>query len=118
MWRQMWDAAAPLAAAEQEPLMDVELEGERVLHHMETAGPASILDQLLLVAAAAAPALLAACPAGAFPPAASRLARCALPTFLRRAVASINLRVFSYFELPCLHGIQALGAASREQPAW
>ena len=90
MWRQMWDAAAPLAAAEQEPLMDVELEGERALHTMETAAPAAVLDQLLLVAAVAAPALLAACPAGAFPPASSRLARCAVLTLLRRAVAAVE----------------------------
>ena len=96
MWRQMWDAAAPLPAAEQEPLMDVELEGERALHHMETAAPASVLDQLLLVAAAAAPALLAACPAGAFPPAASRLARCAPSCRCSRATAVYRTRIGSF----------------------
>ncbi len=68
--------------------MDVELEGERALHHMETAAPAAVLDQLLLVAAAAAPALLAACPAAAFPPAASRLARCTPLTQLQTNICA------------------------------
>ena len=57
--------------------MSAELEGERALHHLETAAPAAVLDQLLLVAAAAGPPLLAACPAGSFPAVASQLARSA-----------------------------------------
>ncbi len=88
--------------------MDVELEGERALHHMETAAPASVLDHLLLVAAAAAPALLAACPAGAFPPAASRLARCA-PLTLLQASTCVRYTVHVSCELtaPCKMFVRA-----------
>lgn len=67
----------PCAAADQRALMDPLLEGERALHHLETAPPPAVLDQLLVAAAAAAPQLLAACPGGHLPSAAAGLRSCA-----------------------------------------
>ncbi|KAK9830325.1 hypothetical protein WJX72_011020 [[Myrmecia] bisecta] len=49
LWRQLWEQTAARPAAEQKPLMDPELEGERVLHYLETLPPAAIWDQLLAV---------------------------------------------------------------------
>lgn len=76
LWQTMWDAAVPQQAAEQKPLMDAQLEGERALHHLETAAPVAVLDQLLSTAAAAAAPLLSACPGGQLPSSMALLDSC------------------------------------------
>lgn len=79
LWRTMWNATVPQQAAEQKPLMDAQLEGERALHHLETAAPVAVLDQLLSTAAAAAAPLLSACPGGQLPSSVALLDSC-VPT--------------------------------------
>ena len=65
LWRQLWDddsATAATPAAEQEPLFDYIAEAERVLHHLETAPPLSLLIQLVLAQGCAVNAWFASSP--------------------------------------------------------
>lgn len=71
-WHQLWRQALPCPAAQQKPLLDAQLEGERVLHWLETLPPAALLDQLTVAALSAALAALAASD-GARLPAAQRV---------------------------------------------
>lgn len=57
-WQRLWAAAAPLPAAQQRPLLDPRLEGERALHFLETLPPAALWSELLAVGYSAAVQLL------------------------------------------------------------
>ena len=43
---QVWDSASPAPVWEQRPVQDPELEGERVLHDLETLAPAHLFTQV------------------------------------------------------------------------
>ena len=73
-WQILWAAAPAVPAARQKPLMDPVLEGERVLHYLETLPPAVLWDQLLACGIAAATGKLAACPGASLPVAAQAVA--------------------------------------------
>ena len=75
MWQILWAAAPAVPAARQKPLMDPVLEGERVLHYLETLPPAVLWDQLLACGIAAAAGKLAACPGASLPMAAQAVAK-------------------------------------------
>eukprot|EP01043_Picozoa_sp_COSAG02_P020982 COSAG02_NODE_1052_length_14953_cov_6.064023_11_plen_1089_part_00 len=65
LWRQLWDddAVTPATpAAEQEPLFDYIAEAERVLHHLETVAPLSLLVQFVLAQGCAVNAWFASSP--------------------------------------------------------
>ena len=65
-----------LPAARQKPLMDPQLEGERVLHWFETTvTPADLWLQLAPVALSTSAALLAACDSRSLPVIAAELSR-------------------------------------------
>lgn len=67
-WQQLWDGAKPVPAAQQRPLFDPRLQGERVLHFLETLPPPALFAELLAVGfSAAAQLLLSAGPAAALP---------------------------------------------------
>lgn len=67
-WQQLWDAAKPVPAAQQRPLFDPRLQGERALHFLETLPPPALFAQLLALGfSAASQLLLAAGPAAALP---------------------------------------------------
>eukprot|EP00891_Asterochloris_glomerata_P001378 jgi/Astpho2/1378/fgenesh1_pg.00025_%23_11_t len=74
MWQILWGAAPAVPAVRQKPLMDPVLEGERVLHYLETLPPAVLWDQLLACGIAAAAGKLAACPGASLPVAAQAVA--------------------------------------------
>ncbi len=59
-WAHAWDVTAPCPAAEQKALQDPRLEGERVLHDLDTLTPGDALDSLAALGVAAAHALLGA----------------------------------------------------------
>ncbi|PRW58940.1 serine threonine- kinase Nek1 isoform X5 [Chlorella sorokiniana] len=68
VWQQLWDAAKPVPAAQQRLLFDTRLEGERVLHFLETLPPPALFAELLAVGfSAAVQLLLVAGPAAALP---------------------------------------------------
>lgn len=68
IWLEMWEAALPVPAAQQKPLMDPQLEGERVMHWFETTvTPADLWLQLAPVALSTSAALLAACDSHSLP---------------------------------------------------
>ena len=69
VWQQLWQESPGKAAHEQEPLMNVEKEAERVFHDLEQVPPTALWDPLPALAAVAAAAMLAACPGAALPPA-------------------------------------------------
>ena len=46
---QVWDSASPAPVWEQRPVQDPELEGERVLHDLETLAPAHLFTQVRLM---------------------------------------------------------------------
>ncbi len=65
LWRQLWDddaATAATPAAEQDPLFDYIAEAERVLHHLETVPPLSLLVQIVLAQGCAVNAWFASSP--------------------------------------------------------
>ena len=73
---KLWEEAPSLPAARQKPLMDPQLEGERVLHWFEHAVPPIALWHLLLpVALSTSAAVLASCSAGRLPIVAAELER-------------------------------------------
>ncbi|KAK9813462.1 hypothetical protein WJX73_000174 [Symbiochloris irregularis] len=76
LWRQLWSEAQPCPAAEQRPLLDSEMEGERVLDWLESLGPEAVWQQLCAVAYSCASALLARSDGALVPAAAQRLSRC------------------------------------------
>ncbi|KAI3458892.1 hypothetical protein Pfo_015555 [Paulownia fortunei] len=53
-WRKIWNAALPLPASEQKPLLDPNREGEKVLHYLETLRPHQLLEQMVCTAFRAA----------------------------------------------------------------
>lgn len=70
----MWEAALPVPAALQKPLMDAQLEGERVLHWFETTvTPADLWTQLAPIALSTSAALLASCESRSLPVIAAEL---------------------------------------------
>ncbi|GLC52842.1 hypothetical protein PLESTB_000674500 [Pleodorina starrii] len=72
-WRLLWESTAACPVWRQKPLQDPALEGERVLHELDTLSPAHLYDTLLATALAAAVQLLAASDGGSLPPVASLL---------------------------------------------
>jgi len=76
VWVELWDEAPPLPAECQKPLMDPQLEGERVMHWFEHAlPPRALWDLLLPVAFSTSAAVLAACNASRLPLVAAELER-------------------------------------------
>ena len=55
---QVWDSASPAPVWEQRPVQDPELEGERVLHDLETLAPAHLFTQVGLTVSTPPPSLL------------------------------------------------------------
>ncbi|GIL85134.1 hypothetical protein Vretifemale_13532, partial [Volvox reticuliferus] len=72
-WRRLWDSTAACPVWTQKPLQDPHLEGERVLHELETLSPVHLYDTLLALALAAAVQLLDTSDGGSLPPVASLL---------------------------------------------
>ena len=73
----MWNNAQALPACRQKPLMDPQLEGERVMHWFEsTVTPLDLWQLVGPVALSTSSALLAACKAQRIPLIASELDRC------------------------------------------
>lgn len=75
-WQQLWSSAVPLPAARQRPLLDPQLEGERVLHFLEMLPPAALYAELLAVGYSAALQLLRTAGPAAQLPAAQEQLRC------------------------------------------
>lgn len=59
MWHALWEGTEACPAARQKLLMDPEVEGEKVLHFLETLPPQALFDQLPAVAMATSLGLLA-----------------------------------------------------------
>ncbi|GIL63196.1 hypothetical protein Vafri_17323, partial [Volvox africanus] len=72
-WRRLWDSTAACPVWKQKPLQDPHLEGERVLHELETLSPVHLYDTLLAIALGAAVQLLDTSDGGSLPPVASLL---------------------------------------------
>ena len=62
-----WARCSALAAAEQAPLLDAQLEGERALHWLETLPPAAAWSELTSCGLAAAARLLLGCRSSCLP---------------------------------------------------
>ena len=73
VWQQLWQSTQGQPASQQQPLMNAEKEAERVFHDLEQVPPRALWDQLLALAAVAAAAMLASCPAAALLPARQQL---------------------------------------------
>lgn len=101
-WQQLWASAAALPAARQRPLLDPQLEGERVLHLLETLPPAALFAELLAVGYSAAVQLLStAGPAAGLPAVQRQL--CALEGAARAEL---------------LHGVAAEEAPAEASEQW
>ncbi|GLI70978.1 hypothetical protein VaNZ11_016082, partial [Volvox africanus] len=72
-WRRLWDSTAACPVWKQKPLQDPHLEGERVLHELETLSPVHLYDTLLAMALGAAVQLLDTSDGGSLLPVASLL---------------------------------------------
>ncbi|GFR41846.1 hypothetical protein Agub_g2625, partial [Astrephomene gubernaculifera] len=72
-WHRLWQTTPACPCWRQKPLQDPSLEGERVLHELETLPPAHLYDTLLGTALAAAVQLLAGSEGGQLPPVAALL---------------------------------------------
>ena len=69
----LWEEAQPATAEQQQPLWNVELEGERALHYFETLPPEGAFAQLLVLGLSSALHLLACSEGAKVPPAKSAL---------------------------------------------
>ncbi|KAJ8423948.1 hypothetical protein Cgig2_014424 [Carnegiea gigantea] len=49
-WRKLWNDAPALPAYDQKPLFDPNLEGEKILHYLETLPPHQLLEQMVCTA--------------------------------------------------------------------
>ncbi|KAI7979200.1 Rab3 GTPase-activating protein catalytic subunit [Camellia lanceoleosa] len=49
-WRKIWNDAPALPASEQKPFLDLNREGEKVLHYLETLRPHLLLEQMVCTA--------------------------------------------------------------------
>ncbi|GJP82520.1 hypothetical protein CLOP_g12767 [Closterium sp. NIES-67] len=58
LWRELWDSAEPEPAHEQRPIFHFDLEGEKILHYLDTVVPEELLGQLLATAFSSAVLLL------------------------------------------------------------
>lgn len=93
LWHQLWSQALPCPVNQQKPLLEPQLEGERVLHYLETLKPKQLFDQLLAVAVSAAMTKLAACDGAALPAAQHVLRRfiiAATPVLDKDATADLE----------------------------
>ncbi|KAK9816392.1 hypothetical protein WJX74_004148 [Apatococcus lobatus] len=75
VWHALWEGTEACPTARQKLLMDPEVEGEKVLHFLETLPPRALFDQLPAVAMATSLELLAETCGARLPQAAHLLAR-------------------------------------------
>ncbi|KAJ0261459.1 Rab3 GTPase-activating protein catalytic subunit [Hirschfeldia incana] len=50
LWRKSWNDAPALSAEDQNPLLDPNREGEKILHYLETVRPYQLLEQMVCTA--------------------------------------------------------------------
>lgn len=114
LWQQTWAQARPLSAARQKPLVDHVREGERILHHLETLGPESLLRQCALVALSAIHHMFSQYPSSRVPRVSQHLSALAAAMIeVGNERANPNLATLGPEDLqPCLLALEKVERAS------
>lgn len=90
----MWDSAAAVPASRQRPIMDPQLEGERIMHWFETTvSPTELWGHLGPVALSTSVSLLASCESRRLPLIAAELDRYGLAFWVQRKKMIVGLHL-------------------------